>query len=518
MASSRPLRGRRLASPLHQQAPPSISIKTENAVNHGQDFLLDAWEEPEPRTPVPSFQDHKGLERQGVLEHMAPLGHLPGQKLKAKIKAQEQASRRMPQARNGDNRMAREAANLEHSVPPPASRRQEPRRTDAHTKSRGSRERHGDQDEFEPKLTRPMPAKHVPIQPATNGASTTRAAIPKNKLRDVVEKAAKRSAEIGNPGLGLAITKLYEDSLQDQQVAELLDAVLTQKQTPEQVTVFQSYVKSAKKRIKYDSKTQTAYKSQPNSPVMGKPTVRRQSGITNDASHAVGLTTLPSPHSHKSPAKFHHHNIMVNGSPMKEERPAKRMKRTNSASSDSPLSSLGSGVDDFTSEQVDSTPFEESPESHQTPYAHFKGPAKSAAPNHHTIPDLGGFQSTTNDVSYEELTAKRRKMQQERHFDDYRVADSSVRPLLRDPKPVQITPPRTLSPSRQQPPSRLRGSTTQRNRRYNDDDDDDALSSPPSSPGDLLVPPPFGALRGETPSQHGRLPRPGQKGPRIKMS
>src|SRR5271156_1129472 len=51
-----------------------------------QKTFLDKWVEPPLRPPAPSFEDTKGLERVGVLEHMAPLGQPPSQKLLQKLK------------------------------------------------------------------------------------------------------------------------------------------------------------------------------------------------------------------------------------------------------------------------------------------------------------------------------------------------------------------------------------------------------------------------------------------------
>lgn len=51
-----------------------------------EDGRLGTWVEPTVRNGVPSFEDTKGLERVGVLEHMQPLGMAPNQKLLQKLK------------------------------------------------------------------------------------------------------------------------------------------------------------------------------------------------------------------------------------------------------------------------------------------------------------------------------------------------------------------------------------------------------------------------------------------------
>lgn len=62
----------------------------------------------------------------------------------------------------------------------------------------------------------------------------------------VVDAAIERSAQVGNVDLGRAIKKLYDESLSNGLLADLLDAVLAQKATPEQIHQFQTYVRNAR--------------------------------------------------------------------------------------------------------------------------------------------------------------------------------------------------------------------------------------------------------------------------------
>jgi len=68
----------------------------------------------------------------------------------------------------------------------------------------------------------------------------------RHRLEMVVDAAIERSTQIGNLGLGRAIKKLYDESLSNNLLADLLDAVLAQRATPEQVLEFQTYVKNAR--------------------------------------------------------------------------------------------------------------------------------------------------------------------------------------------------------------------------------------------------------------------------------
>ncbi|KAF2457608.1 hypothetical protein BDY21DRAFT_29844 [Lineolata rhizophorae] len=84
------LRGSRRQS--RAASPPAATAK-ETPRTRGQ-LLLDEWIEPPLKPPAPSFEE-QGLERHGVLEHMEPLGMLPSDKLKMRLRSE-------PSRRAGD--------------------------------------------------------------------------------------------------------------------------------------------------------------------------------------------------------------------------------------------------------------------------------------------------------------------------------------------------------------------------------------------------------------------------------
>ena len=520
MASSRQIRGRRLPSPTKNVAPqtrPSIKNERETEpVNGGT--LDEQWDEPALRTPAPSFEDYKGLERHGVLEHMAPLGHLPGQKLRAKMRYQEAGPRgKFAQVKNDDSKIARDEVNTPEPVQLASpSQRSEPRRQVTSYKLPQSRDEEDDGD-YEPrnatKINPARPVTPVSIQPATNGTSVSRPLTEgRDKMKEVVVKAAKRANDTGNPLLGHAIQQMYEESFQSQKVADLLAAVLAQKQTPEQTTEFQLYIKAVKRAIKHgkgdSTKPTLTSNSVSHSPGKnGRTSVTRQSRTLNDTG-APGLNHLPPSTVHTTPGKPQiNHNMVSNGNPSKEERPAKRLKRTDSAEScSSDLSSVDSQIEDLAPDIVPSTnnnhlppqrAFQTGPKPGLGPRLGSFKKKQHLDPNRQSAADLvqHPFETAADDL----YAAKRRKFLDEQVFDDYKPTESRVRPIPRDLRPTStITPIQTPSHKTQQPQSRLRNGTVQRNKRY--DDDDDALSSPPSSPGDPLIPPPAGASRGGTPN------------------
>lgn len=93
-------------------------------------------------------------------------------------------------------------------------------------------------------VTTPRPA---PPNPWFNGnAPSSKTPQGRQRLSMVVEAAVHRSKITGNVDMGRAIKKLYDESLSDLSLADLLDAVLAQRSTPQQFQQFQNYVRTAR--------------------------------------------------------------------------------------------------------------------------------------------------------------------------------------------------------------------------------------------------------------------------------
>src|SRR5205085_1655207 len=90
------------------------------------------------------------------------------------------------------------------------------------------------------------PASHPPNVWINGNAPNSKTPQGRHRLSMVVDAAIERSAQVGNMDLGRAIKKLYDESLSNHMLAELLDAVLAQRATPDQVQEFQIYVKTAR--------------------------------------------------------------------------------------------------------------------------------------------------------------------------------------------------------------------------------------------------------------------------------
>lgn len=521
MASSRHLRKSRLSSPSHSSAQHNVHVKSEV---HGGDLNGDLdgeWSEPPLRAPAPSFEDYKGLERHGVLEHMAPLGTFPGQKVKTRLKHHE-PTRRIAHLKNGEARGAREEVNTPEPAPSLGARRSEPRKAEERL-GKASSSREVDQDtDYNPKgSTKTTTTKAASTTAASLGTPTSRTGVGQTRLQQIVESAIDRSRELGDPALGIALRQLYEESLRNNVVADLLEAVLSQKPTSQQTAEFQSYIKAARKQIRATDDSakhcrHPASKSIPNSPGAKNARVGTTRHSPKDRASAPAVQNHLS-NSNNRISKNRHLNMELNGSTSKEERPSKRIKRSKSASSDSSLSSLDSAVEDF-APVVEST-LPSAAESLIRPELDQAKQKPSIGPR------LGSFSTRPVDTSArkpinqsshlttEELVSKRKEKLMQ-NYQDYVVGHSKMR---EDPNPIRqpnLTPQfAVLSVDSQQ--ARLRNGSSQRNRK----DEPDYLDSPTSSAyGELLVPPPPGASRGTTPNQLGRPLKAVKKAARVKTS
>ena len=103
-----------------------------------------------------------------------------------------------------------------------------------------------------PALTPPLPTvelRKFTFPDAPEEFPSTKTEVGRQKLSAVVQAAVDRSAQVGMQVLGKAIQALYEDSMQNPELGELLDAVLAQKATPEQTVAFQAHIRTAREKL-----------------------------------------------------------------------------------------------------------------------------------------------------------------------------------------------------------------------------------------------------------------------------
>ena len=513
-------------------SPMTFTVKSSYLQNEGLNDLREepikttVWEEPPPREPAPSFEDYKGLERHGVLEHMAPLGTLPSQKVKLRLKSHG-PMRRHFQGRNGEITAVKEESSLPAPEPTSLSIQRQPehRKPDERiSRLSSTREREEDQDYTPKGLPKGTPVKAATAQSPHLVSPISRTPGGREKLSQIVDSAVRRSHDTGDPVTGLAIKKLFNESLQDRTLADILDAVLSQQQTERQAAAFQRYIKMAKKDIKAEARRSTRGSgSVSKSPQITRPTSSRNSERTKNNTNTTAPNDVENSHAMSSneAAKI----TEDTGSSTREDLPAKRIKRSRSASNSSSLSSLTSLDRDFTpSLEIDQSSYPifdasapsatSSAAQTQTvrgPKMHTYSISRTTNPPNKESPTI---TTATNDEDAEELARKRRKFQ--RSFDDYVVKDSGIRS---SPKPKNRAGSSSVLSGLRPPKIHedLRNGTSKTIR----DDNDELQSLGSSNLGDLLIPPPAGAQsssRSTTPHQLSRPLKQAKKVARIKMS
>ena len=226
--------------------------------------------EPQPRAPVPSFEEH-GFQRGGVLENMQALGVLPSKKLRDRVKSR--ALRRS--AREEYLKFDEGASTTPEGTPPIDPIILEPV-TAADTGPAMARNREEDEDDdYNPggvngtaARSGKLPAKiggaasptklGRPSLPqgtlATHKPSAFHSVFNEQTLSGAVEIAAAQTDLEGQPRLGRALLQMYEESQHDHKLAALLDAILLQNPTIEERTQFQAQIKRIKKQIKANDK------------------------------------------------------------------------------------------------------------------------------------------------------------------------------------------------------------------------------------------------------------------------
>ena len=540
MASSRSLRRSRLPSPVGIPVRGAAPVRNEALSTRNGESLSVEWEEPPLRTPAPSFEDHKGLDRQGVVEFFQPLGTFPNQRVKLRLKAHE-PPRRSTHLKNGDPvAVVNEEMSTPDPIPPQSSRRSEPRRSDdKNLKVSLPRERDED-PEYTPKgIQKPAPSKPLSTQSPQYGTPLSRASAGQVNLKVVVDSAVSYSYEKEDPVLGLALKKLYEDSLSDPRLYHVVEAILTRSPTGQQQLDFQSYMKIARKQVRADngiSKRGSGHRGSSSNIMSMSPSTRTRPGVSstkgfNDVPGTKNYdnNNLTSPH-HSSKKSTRHNTKSVPGSSISPNHqvPSTRARRSDSSSSLSSVSSSLSSVDQEISIKPDlDLSSSSSTLQASSTVARRKGPLGSAGPkmgvfttsNAHRASSKRSLAAASLSREDEELAAKRQKFQK-KSFNDYHVKDSDVRTLVHQSSYLSEPLDNATAPISQLqvgPTPRVRSGS----QRPDFQDDSDELGSPISVHSDFLCPPHPGMgplRRGTTPTHLGRPPKASKKSARVKMS
>lgn len=229
--------------------------------------LMDHWQEPS-LAAQPSYRDHHGAPY-GVLEHMQPLGEPPNAKVKARVRAEGPRKsvlgrssaaagydvQETPEGTPGPQPPTSPQVNGTAHPPPVIDDEKDADYEPAVKKDRSSR-------------SRPTGRRSEPT-PATSGTSTAAAPTPAEdstvkmpkkpkkervydaeKLKRVVEAAQERARAVGKPDLAAAVHEIWVESLKNNHLTDLLEAILTQTASAAQTEEFQAFVKRAKQRLR----------------------------------------------------------------------------------------------------------------------------------------------------------------------------------------------------------------------------------------------------------------------------
>lgn len=242
-----------------------IATMVEGAEHGNQTSSLRDWVEPPLRNPVPSYEDHRGLERVGVLEHLQPLGQPPTQKILQKLKlAPPKSGRATPQAAP-DQQTSQVNGRRPASAASTASPVPESKENTVHDESRQAaaltpsqrKVREKVDDEYRPAA--PPPGSTVAKTKMTTRNSTSQAPTPLSSggyiyhghfhpqtIKQHVEAAIKIS-ETQNPLLAVGLRRLCADSEVDPALWAVLDAILHKSHNKGQYKIFRRYIRDGQK-------------------------------------------------------------------------------------------------------------------------------------------------------------------------------------------------------------------------------------------------------------------------------
>ena len=259
---------------------------------------LDAWVEPAPQNPAPSFEEH-GFARHGVLETMAPLGVPPTTKAKRKAHSLgEPLAKGFVQSKKSAV-LAEEEASTPELTPAPDIERDEEDPMDEEDDLQlpfPEQDEEDDDDDYKPK---PNPKKKqktshgtkTPVRgkgnahgkptstaksPAKNGVKATNTTVSApsasqphmsplpldaaamQTIEIAVNDAHARSLRDNRPNVGIALRRMFNSGKTDVSLAHALNGIIHQKESAEDWTNFRTFIKSAKKNIKRELKIQKA--------------------------------------------------------------------------------------------------------------------------------------------------------------------------------------------------------------------------------------------------------------------
>ncbi|RMZ83230.1 hypothetical protein DV738_g1221, partial [Chaetothyriales sp. CBS 135597] len=235
------------------------------------------WIEPPVRKLPPSYQDHKGLERVGVLELQQPLGELPSAKLLQRLKLHLPRPSPRPASQIVDEAVTPsvESDRLElaspvdldapvelaphqnqyHGQPQP----QQPQSPLISSPPRG-RPAKRDIAEMRRSLN---PPEALPVKSTGSPSTPTIIQRPasiqehlrQDRVQGYVERAINVAEQKGDNGLVPGLRKMRERAIHQRELWAVLDAIAHSQPTEEQLGIFKKFIKKGIKRHRRSAQT-----------------------------------------------------------------------------------------------------------------------------------------------------------------------------------------------------------------------------------------------------------------------
>ncbi|KAF2487114.1 hypothetical protein BDY17DRAFT_3397 [Neohortaea acidophila] len=361
-------------------AKTDAKTKTQSKTTPGQ------WVEPS-LAQQPSYKDHKGVSYYpGVSEHMQALGEAPLARVKARVKP-DGARKSLLLGKGGGAAGGVEAQETPEGTPVPLqTAAQAAKETAENSRMVLVVDDENDADyaptgagsKKKERAARPRSAKLPPAAAAaaTTGSvkpkiTLTHAALNKNRVYDarkmlaVVDQAKMRANAAGKPDLAAAVEEIYQDSLKNARLTELLESILLQTANKTQLAEFHAYVRAAKRRIRDAKESKGSQRKQPDAAANG---VAQSSPLLPVRTPSTKVTPVESensalPSTERLAAQPAKAKISLKAGKSPSQRlhprqsgsmslsPSNNRKRAGSVDSDSSLTDLTSNPDDDDEEE-----------------------------------------------------------------------------------------------------------------------------------------------------------------------
>ncbi|RMD42751.1 hypothetical protein DV735_g2343, partial [Chaetothyriales sp. CBS 134920] len=283
----------------HDTAP-AVAARLEE---DGSRDNAEDWIEPPVRKLPPSYQDHKGLERVGVLELQQPLGELPSAKLLQRLKLHLPRPSPRPASQMVDEAVTPsvesdklELASPVDAVPPvelapvdlPTPRQQQ-QPQQQHQQPQQQNLQQQPQHQGHPQVQQPQspvisspprgrpakrdiaemrrslnPPEELPVKSTAASPSaptivqrpvSIQEHLRQDRVQGYVERAINEAEQKGDNGLVPGLRRIRERAIHQRELWAVLDAIAHSQPTEEQLGIFKKFIKRGMKRHRRSAQT-----------------------------------------------------------------------------------------------------------------------------------------------------------------------------------------------------------------------------------------------------------------------